>query len=90
MADGWDADLIPIKVKPRKTGEVKEEESPRPNGEAPVEWTTPGWNQPEVRSDNTSDSAMLIDTEAVIKAIAVPEPAATVPELEVKEESRAR
>ena len=89
VTDDWDADLIPIKRKPRKTEEVKEEESSQPNEEAPVKWTTRGWEQPENEPDNTPDSTALVDKEAESKAVAVPEHAATVLGHEVKEGSRA-
>ena len=64
---------------------MKEEESSKPNEEAPVKWTTRGWEQPENEPDNTPDSTALVDKEAETKAVAVPEPAATVLEHEVKE-----
>lgn len=89
VTDDLDADLIPIRLKPRKTEEVKEEEPSQPDGEAPVKWTTRGWKQPENESDNNPDSTTLIGKEVETKAVAVPEPTATVPEPEVKEEPRA-
>ena len=89
VTDDWDADVIPIKLKPRKTEEVKEEESSQPTEEAPVKWTTRGWKQPENEPDGTLDSATLVDKEVETKAVAVSEPSATVLEPEDAEEPRA-
>ena len=86
VTDSLEADLIPIRLKPKKTEEVKEEELSQPNEEAPVKWTTRGWKQPENEPDNTLDSTTLVDKEVEAKAVAVLEPTTAVLEPEVKEE----
>ena len=88
VADDWDVDLIPVKLKPKKT-EVpepaeKEEELSQPIGAAPIKWTSRGWKRPEDGPDETPSSLTSEDEEAKLKLVAVIEPLAT--ESEVKEE----
>lgn len=96
VIDDWDTDLIPIKLKPKKTEEalepteeVKEEESSQPTRAAPVKWTSRGWKRPEDELDETPNSTTPIDGEVETKSVAVPEPVTAVVEAEVKEEPEA-
>ena len=97
VVDDWDADLIPIKLKPKKTEEVLDpteteevkEESSRPTGMAPIKWTSRGWKGPEDEPEGTPDSTTPIDKEVETKSAAIPEPFTAVVEPEVKEESEA-
>lgn len=93
VIDDWDTDLIPIKLRPKKTEEalepteeVKEEESSQATGAALVKWTSRGWKRPEDELDGTPNSTTPIDEEAEKKSVAVPELVAVVVEAEVKEE----
>ena len=96
VMNDWDAELIPIKLKPKVTEGVRElteeakgeGESPRPSGEAPVKWTSRGWKRPEDEPDGTPNPETPKDEEVETKPVAVPEPVATVLELEVKKESK--
>jgi hypothetical protein len=64
VVDDCDTDLIPIKLKPKKTEEVpeptkevkKEEESFQPTGATPIKWTSRGWKRPEDEPDGTPNS----------------------------------
>lgn len=97
VTDELDADLIPIKLKVKKTEEVqdptggvkKEEESSQPTGAAQIKWTSRGWKRPEDESDGAPDSTISKDEEVGITPIITPEPVAPVPKPEAKEESEA-
>ena len=89
VIDDWDADFIPIKLKPKKTEEVpelnevkEEEESSQPTGTAPIKWTSRGWKRSEDEPDGTPNSTTPIDKEVETKSVALSEP-------EVKEEPEA-
>lgn len=89
VMDEWDADLIPIKLKPKKMeegpelAEVKGES--QHNEGAPIKWTSRGWKKPEDEQEGTTDSPPTKSKEEE-ENIVVPEPVATVSEPEVKEE----
>jgi WW domain-binding protein 4 len=95
VTDAWDADLIPIKLKPKKKSETpepgegvkEEEESAQSGGEAPIKWTSRGWKRPEDEPDETLNSPILKNEEAEAEVIAPPEPAVTVSKPDVKEET---
>ena len=95
VTDDWDADLIPIKLKPKKmevaelTDEVKkEEESSQPTEAAPIKWTSRGWKRREDELDETLNSTTPKDEELVAGPNVVPEPIVAVlepkPEGELK------
>jgi len=91
VTDDWDADLIPIKLKPKKTEgapteEVKREESSQPAGAAPIKWTSRGWKRPEDEPGETPNPMTPKDEEVETRPVTVPEPVAVVLEPEVKEE----
>ena len=92
VVDDWDADLIPIRLKPKKTeevqeptGEAKGEESSRSGGAVPIKWTSRGWKRPEDEPGETPNPMTPRDEEAETRPVAVPEPVAAVLEPEVKE-----
>lgn len=92
VTDNWDADSIPIKLKPKKIEEV-----PEPAGEVknedqstditPVKWSSRGWKRPEDELDGTSSPLTPTDEEAATKDITVSEPDATISGTEVGEKS---
>lgn len=94
VTDDWDADLIPVKLKPKKMDElelaeeVKQDDPSQHTEAAPIKWTSRGWKRPEDEPDGTRSALTLKDEEVEAKVV-VPEPAATVSESEVKEEREA-
>jgi len=89
VIDDGDADLIPIKLKPKKTelsepseGVKKEEESSKPTGLTPIKWTSRGWGRPEDELNGIPNSATPKVEEVETKSTALPESV----DLEVKEE----
>ena len=93
VTDDWDVDLIPVKLKPKKTEEApeakQEEEPSQPTGATPIKWTSRGWKRPEDEPDETPSSSTLKDEEVETNPVAGPEPVATVSGPEVKEEPEA-
>lgn len=96
VTDDSNPDLIPIKLKPKKTEEVSEptvevieEESSEPTGVAPIKWTSRGWKQPEDEPEGIPNPTTPIDEEVETKSVAVPEPVSAVLEPMMKEESEA-
>lgn len=96
IADDWDADLVPIKLKPRKveeaselTEEVKKEEGSSQRADTgPVKWTSRGWKRPEDEPAVIPGSPPKIE-EVEPKPVAEREVVATVPEPEVSGEPEA-
>jgi WW domain-binding protein 4 len=92
VVDDWDADLVPVKLKPKKVEVlepaegVKKEEPSQLTGVAPIKWTSRGWKRPEDEPDGGPSPSTLKDEEVNANLAAIPEPIATVSESEVKEE----
>ena len=98
VTDDWDAALIPIKLKPKKTEEAlesaevkKEEESSGPAGTTPIKWTSRGWKRPEDEPDGIPSPPAPKDEEVETKPVPEPEPEpiAAVSEPEVKKQPEA-
>ena len=80
-----DADLIPIRLKPKKTEEVLESADEVKKVEervTPIKWTSRGWGRPEDELDGTPNSTTPKVERVETNTVAVPEPV----EPEVKEE----
>jgi WW domain-binding protein 4 len=93
VTDDWDSNLIPIKLKPKKTeevpelNEVKDEgESSQPTEAAPIKWTARGWKRSEDGPDRASSPTTPNGEEAEITPVSAPEPGSTLSEPRVKEE----
>ena len=97
VADDWDADLVPIKLKPRKVEEVpelteetkKEEEPSQRTDTGPVKWTSRGWKRPEDEPVIIPGSLTPEVEEVGAKPVVEHELVRTVPEPEVNEEPEA-
>lgn len=95
VTDDWDVDLIPVKLKPKKTEEVleptskEEEESSKPTGVASIKWTSRGWKRPEDEPDVTPSASTLEDEGVEPELVPMVEPVATVSEPGAKEEPEA-
>ena len=93
----WDADIIPIKLKSKKTEEVaestdgvkKEGESSQPTEATPIKWTSRGWKRREDEPDETPKSTTPKDEGVKTNPVAAPELVGAVPEPEAEEEPKA-
>ena len=91
VTDDWEGDMIPVKLKVKKTEEVPEpaEEVKEEEPSEPIKWTSRGWKRQEDEPDRTPNPSTLKDMEVEMMPTAAPEPVAVVSEPETKKEPEA-